>query len=286
MSTPTNTTILPLMQEHIPFGMQLKDMAGWNQLPVDWERFIQWEPQGCFLALSEGERAGTAITINYDNRFGWVGMVLVHPDQRRKGIGTKLLMVCIEYLESSGVGAVKLDATPMGKQLYDTIGFVDEYMVERHQVRAASRGEQTGVEALTESHLHAIAPIDLEAFGADRTRVLARLQSEEQTDAFVAFGPSGPDGYIFVRPGMNADYIGPWVATSTDVATRLLGQALDARAGRDVLIDVSLANESAPQIIADHGFTKQRHLIRMYRGSNDYPGRAELVYSVTGPEVG
>jgi hypothetical protein len=37
------------------------------------------------------------------------------------------------YLEQKGVAAVKLDATPTGKQLYQTIGFADEYSLERRQ---------------------------------------------------------------------------------------------------------------------------------------------------------
>lgn len=270
----------------IDVGMELKNLAGWNQLRADWERFLEWEPAGCFLAEFEGQPVGTAITISYQDLFGWVGMVLVHPEIRRKGIGTGLLMACIDYLEGTGVAAVKLDATPMGKQLYDTIGFVDEYIIERHQAIAVPMGWQDGVCELREEHLPSVLAMDREAFGADRSRVLRRLHGEEEVNGFVIEGGDGVEGFIFCRPGMNAAYIGPWVATSAEVAEKLLLQVLAARMEEPLFIDISLANEDAAGIIAAHGFKQQRHLIRQYRGRNVSPGNTRLVFGVAGPEIG
>ena len=113
--------------------MILKDIAGWNQLPADWERLIAFEPEGCFVGRSDGRDVGTVTTTAYDGRFGWVAMMLVHPDVRRRRVGTTLLTHGIRYLEKKGVTAVKLDATPTGKKLYQTIGFTDEYPLERRQ---------------------------------------------------------------------------------------------------------------------------------------------------------
>jgi hypothetical protein len=66
----------------ISIGMRLKDAAGWNQTKEDWERFLQASPEGCFVAEWNGEVAGTVTTITYENRFAWIGMVLVHPELR------------------------------------------------------------------------------------------------------------------------------------------------------------------------------------------------------------
>lgn len=286
MSQASKIAMRRLTTADIEFGMELKNLAGWNQLPVDWERFIEWEPDGCFLATWDGQRAGTATTINYEGRFGWVGMVLVHPDMRRKGIGTALLMRCIEYLESAGVDAMKLDATPAGKQLYDTLGFVDEYTVERHSATATAHGPQEGVAPMTEDHVSAVREVDLAAFGADRSRVFDRLQREDRTSAFVALEGSQVTGYVFVRPGMNADYIGPWVARDADSAERLLRQALSAVSGKTVFVDISLAHDRAAPSVAKHGFERQRTFTRMFRGCNTCPGRTELVYGVAGVEIG
>ncbi len=286
MSKRDQITIEPFTQDHIDFGMQLKNVARWNQLPADWSRFIDWEPEGCFLAMADDEPAGTAITIRYQDRFGWIGMVLVHPEMRRRGIGTLLLMACIDYLEHAGVAAVKLDATPMGKTLYDTIGFVDEYMIERHALAAQTCEPSPDVRDVTDADLDAICAFDAEAFGADRSRVLRRLSAEADTDALVMADGSDITGYVFLRPGMSADHIGPWCATGPEAAEALLATAISRRAGSKLFIDISRANDHSADIVARLGFERQRHLIRMFRGINASPGETDLVYGITGPEIG
>jgi len=273
-------------QDDIAFGMQLKTLAGWNQLPEDWERFIAWEPGGCFLASYGDEPAGTAICISYEDRFGWIGMVLVHPDMRRRGIGRALLMACVEYLETVGVAAVKLDATPMGKQLYDTIGFHDEYILERHTVIAEPQEGSNHIIRATPEQMPGICELDLAAFGADRSRVLHSLQDSPQTIGFVAMQGATPSGYVFVRPGTHAHYVGPWVACDPDTAEALLRRVMNQYAGQALCVDISLANTHTSTMVARHGLEKQRHLIRMYRGTNTHPGDTGLVYGVAGPEIG
>jgi len=72
----------------IPAGMRLKEIAGWNQTTADWKRFLEASPGGCFAAEEDGRVCGTATTISFENRFAWVGMVLVDPEYRSRGIGT------------------------------------------------------------------------------------------------------------------------------------------------------------------------------------------------------
>jgi len=271
----------------IPFGMVLKDLAGWNQLPLDWERFLEFEPGGCFLAQCDGKPAGTAITIAYQKLFGWVGMVLVHPDMRRKGLGTSLLMAGIEYLEASGVAAVKLDATPMGKQLYDTIGFVDEYLLERWMGKGKRAAAPPGLTELTPEHLGLLSAFDQPIFGADRSRVLRRMLTEPTMRVVGSFDEAGSlQGYAAVRPGRNAMYLGPWTALSAEVGERLWEWGLATVGEAPVFVDVLLPNPNVLPLVQAAGFEKQRHLIRMYRGENVSPGQPELQYGIFGPEVG
>ncbi len=98
----------------IPLGMRLKELAGWNQTPEDWTNFLELCPDGCFVAEWEGEAVGTFITMDYGGLVGWIGMVLVDPDYRRRGIGTFLIESALKVLESRCL-AVKLDANPAGR---------------------------------------------------------------------------------------------------------------------------------------------------------------------------
>src|ERR1041384_2093827 len=82
----------------LPFADSLRAVAGWNQTIRDWQRFLALQPEGCFLAEWNGSPAGTATTIAYGTEVAWIGMVLVHPDCRSRGIGTALLQHCIDFL--------------------------------------------------------------------------------------------------------------------------------------------------------------------------------------------
>jgi GNAT superfamily N-acetyltransferase len=86
-----------MSEQDIPAGMRLKEIAGWNQTANDWKCFLKASPAGCFVAEVDGTVRGTAATISYEHRFAWVGMVLVDPEFRGQGIGTRLLEKTIAY---------------------------------------------------------------------------------------------------------------------------------------------------------------------------------------------
>src|SRR5438876_12316402 len=89
-----------LARADIPAAMRLKDAAGWNQTETDWLRLLSFSPDGCFAAEVEGRIIGTVTTIRYEDRFAWIGMMLVDSEYRGRGIGTALLTRTIDHLES------------------------------------------------------------------------------------------------------------------------------------------------------------------------------------------
>lgn len=269
----------------IPFGMRLKEIPGWNQTENDWKRFIDLEPEGCFVAQLDGTDVGTATSITYEDRFGWVAMVLVDPDYRRRGVGTTLLHGCIDYLEDN-VATVKLDATPMGKKLYDTIGFEDEYETERWLGKCSRSAVPDELVPINGDILDAVCEFDAPVFGADRSRVIRRLVEEPQTTGFCVLEANEVAGYGIIRPGDNAFQLGPVVARSADIGQALFTGLLSVSPGDPVICDILLPNSDILPIVRDRGFEKQRYFIRMYRGKNRWPGKPDLVYAATGPEKG
>ena len=121
-------TLREMSAEDISLGMKLKTYAGWNQLDSDWEMFLNAEGDN-FVANLNGNDVGTVTSVPYSDHFAWIGMVLVDPGARRKGIGTVLLKKSIE--QSQLKGPVRLDATADGYELYKTLGFWKEYELLR-----------------------------------------------------------------------------------------------------------------------------------------------------------
>src|SRR6266581_1863470 len=75
----------------LAFADSLRELAGWNQTIDDWQTFLVLSPEGCFVAEWNGSPAGTATTVCYGKELAWIGMLLVHPAFRRRGIGRALL---------------------------------------------------------------------------------------------------------------------------------------------------------------------------------------------------
>ena len=72
----------------LPLG--LCGAAGWNQTEADWRRFLDLQPDGCFVAELDGASVGTTTTCVF-SRVAWVAMALVAEAVRGRGVGAALL---------------------------------------------------------------------------------------------------------------------------------------------------------------------------------------------------
>ena len=272
-------------------AQRLKTIAGWNQTEADWQRFLEADEAGCFVAEMDGEVCGTAATISFQGRFAWIGMVLVDPARRGSGIGTRLLKQTITYLDATRIPCAKLDATPQGRPIAEKLGFSAEYEIERWTLRRSSVPvtELSGAGQLSDPSPRLVADIletDREIFGADRSFLLKSLdqQAPDFTAGITVEGQL--HGYTFGRRGSFADQIGPWMANNASAARELLERFL-GRSTRDVLIvDLMKANRIAEDLLRSFGFSYTRPLTRMYRGKNENPGRVERLCAILGPEFG
>lgn len=276
-----------MTEEDIPAGMRLKSMAGWNQLAGDWEMLLDAASGGCFVAVEGDDVVGTVTTVDYEGRFNWVGMALVDPAMRGRGVGTQLLRAAIDY--GRELGTVRLDATPAGKGLYDTLGFVDEYELTRMTRDATANAEDVrdeGVRAIVAKDLPAIAEFDAPIFGADRMSILTSLNRAAPNYGWVVENDNEIAGYTMGHPGANFDQIGPIIADSDETARRLLDRVLVECAGKPVVIDVLNDRVDFVDLLREKGFTAERPFTRMRLGELAFPGMPAKQYAIAGPEIG
>ena len=278
-----------MTMQDVPAGVRLNQMAGWNQTASDWERFLKASLRGCFVAEINEQVCGTVTTISFQDRFAWIGMVLVDPGYRGRGIGTELLKRAIQYLDDEKIPTLKLDATPQGKPLYEKLGFVTEYEIERWSLRrsASETRKPAGPdESASASLLSSILKADREAFGADRGFLLESLH-RGAPDLALGFSDSNTlRGYALGRRGLFADHLGPWMASDSAVAKTLLDRFLARSLRETIVVDCLKSNNFAVELLRSCGFTYSRPLTRMFRGPNEYPGRPELLCAILGPEFG
>ncbi|MCA9065452.1 MAG: GNAT family N-acetyltransferase [Planctomycetaceae bacterium] len=271
----TDVAIRILQPTDLQFVDPFVAAAGWNQLHEDWLRVVSFEPQGCFAAWSGDQLVGTVTTTTYGRDLGWIGMMLVHSEFRRRGIATALMKQSIRYLREREVACIKLDATPAGRPVYEKLGFEVEWDFQRWE-----RPSMNSPDVLTpvDSPWSASLSLDQAAFGTDRSRWLAELARHSVT---VHSG----EGYGFLRSGRRAAYLGPVVAASPASAESII-QALMNHVSGPVFWDAPETNRQAVPLVQQLHFRPVRVLTRMRMGHMRVEPDLPLQYAIAAPETG
>lgn len=260
-----------LTHSDIPAAMRLKEAAGWNQTPHDWQMLLEASPDGCFGIDVSGELAASTAVMCYGCDLAWIGMVLTAPEHRGRGFARRLMEHAIAYAERRAA-VIKLDGTDMGLPLYRSLGFEAEAPIQRweRQPSPALPGPELPV---------GFNPtLDRLAFGTDRGELLTRLARES---AMVE------NGYAMGRPGSRAAYFGPCVAADAAGARRLLQWFLSRHSGEKIFWDLLPANRDAAELAGEYGFTRIRSLTRMARpGGARFERNDQYVFAIAGFEFG
>jgi GNAT superfamily N-acetyltransferase len=277
-------------QRDLPAADHLRSLIGWNQTLSDWRRFLNLEAQGCFVAVLNSEVVGTVTTTTYGRDLAWIGMMLVHPDHRRKGIASRLMVRALEYLKSKQVQCVRLDATPAGKPLYEHLGFIEEWTLTRWENSAPSPVslDQTvvgEVRTLEANDWTVVEALDVAASGAHRSHLLQNLAHESRAGlVWLADGSLG--GWGLLRAGANADYLGPLQCSIPKGAVSLVLALMSHSNGRRIYWDVPDGNETAKGTAQDLGFKPLRPLTRMRLAGKCRNHSRDVMFGIADPALG
>lgn len=258
--------------DDVDAALRLCRLSGWNQLQADWVRLINYQPDGCFVAVSGDQVVGTVTTTSYGTDLAWIGMMLVDPDHRRRGIATELIRASIDYLVAQKIRCIKLDATPEGKPVYERLGFQTEWQYHRWQGTI-----QTHSSVPSPNRHRRTFAMDHAAFGVDRDCWLKRLAE----DSDVVWHQ---DGFGMTRPGARATYLGPITAANPEAAREIASRLLAGVRG-EVFWDLPQANVSAVSMAESLGFVPVRDLYRMRLGKPDSPD-LDRIYAFADPGTG
>ena len=282
-----NLTIRAMHTADIPAGLHLCRASGWNQLEEDWRTFIDSGDGGGCIAEREGQTIGTVTFLRYGGHFSWLAMMLVDPAARRAGVGTRLMDAALDAL--AGEPCVRLDATPLGEQLYRRFGFQGEYELERAKVTVAPGhfgSTPEAVRPMSAADLAGVFARDRQVFGADRSAILASLYRRAPDLAWIACRGEALAGYCFGRPGYLYRQLGPVVADDAAVAGKLVTGCLAGQAGETLAVDVPRLPTEWTGWLEAAGFRVERSFLRMYRGQMPPPGLGARQFAMAGPEFG
>ena len=278
----------PLTAAEMPDAEALVREAGWNQVAADWEIF---RALGTVYAARAGGRVvATAATLPY-GEFAWISMVLVTGEQRRRGLGTRLLKRCI-------ADSMRRVACPCS---------MPRPMVVRSIARSALRrpGVFIGwcdgrcslcapaclcpaartIRPITDADWEGICAYDAAVFGADRGALLRRCVGACRLPNWWRIKAIASSGFMLGRDGRSAAQIGPLVAEDDAVAQALLARAI-AAIESPIYIDLADIKTEIRAWLAGCGFAAQRPLTRMlYRRATSFDDTSRT-FAVVGPEFG
>lgn len=281
-------TVRALTSDDIFLGMRLKAAANWNQTEADWRRMLALEPSGCFVGVCDGIDAATLTTTVF-GRVAWIAMVLTDPEFRGRGLATTLMRHALDYLEARGVQSMRLDATALGKPVYEKFGFRVVSEETRFYGTANSLADSSDQWAddtlLWRDDIPAVAALDSAATGNDRRRLLELVLRDWPLATIGIHDRSQLAGFLLARQGSRATQLGPCIAADPKVGEQLLALAMARQQGASVYVDVPTANVPAVEFLLRSGLAGERTFFRMTRGE-DVPEVESAIWANYGPEMG
>ena len=280
-------SLRPMKLVDIPQGMRLSILADWNQTEVDWQMLYYAGDGGCFCVVAGDMIIGTVTTVTYSEKISWIGMVLVDPEYRRQGIGRMLVNAAVDSCRSKGYN-IFLDATPLGRQMYDQLGFTEIHMVYRlcYDLKNNQALNIKDCQPLTNVMQTEVLKFDEKVFGAQRKNVFPVLWANHFHLAYCSILDGELAGFCLGREGRQFTQIGPVQAVNGTIARQLVLTGLANSRMPGVILDVPDHNQAWLNWLKSIGFSVLRPFVRMGLNATSYAGQIDRQYAIAGPEIG
>ncbi len=285
---------------NLPAGYSFDVMSATEVATLaQWAADEQWNPgrhdiaiahavdPDAFISLRHhGEMVGGGSIFSYDGRFGFMGLFIVRPDYRSKGLGTELWHHRLRLMRArlAPDAAVGMDGVFAMVPFYAKGGFVLAYRDLRFD-GVAPEGERGGHRTVADVGFDAVDAYDRSHVAAPRTDLLRRWLAQEGAHVGVELEDGEVVGLAVMRPCRTGYRFGPVHADRPDVAERLLRGLMAEVPGAPIQIDVPEPNLPGLALAASFGMTESFGCARMYHGPD--PGLpVDRIFGVTSFEFG
>jgi len=211
----------------------------------------------------------------------------VHDGHRGSGLGALLSDWAVAYLKSRGANTVKLYSTEQAEGLYRSLGFREVaprtvYWLEEGSPTPGvpARVDGHAVRTLTFGDLPELYGVDHWSYGAERSSLILATLKLHPGQGLVARDATGRmKGYLIRSSLGRAVRIGPFLASTPDVARLLLTGALREAGGAPVRITAPGPIERhAHSLLQEFGFQGTQDRMRMELGETKAPRQDGLVH--------
>ena len=254
----TQIDLVTFGSQHLEGALALSRQAGWPHRLEDWQMMLALSKG---VVALDGERVvGTTLATLYGDDCATINMVIVDESMRGRGLGRSLM--------DFGMGATegrqcRLVATKDGMPLYQKLGFRETGTILQHQGISGKAEAPRDIEWADPSDVPAIAALDLEAFGADRSGLIAYL---DKVGRFAVLRRDNEvKGFAALRHFGRGEVIGPVVADTADEARKLILFMIAARPDTFLRVDTT-ADTGLSAWLTEQGFAHVGGGTAMVRG--------------------
>jgi len=258
---------------------------GWNPGFDDARAFQAADPSGFFMGWRGAEPAAAISVVAYDPGFAFLGLYIVRPDFRGRGLGLALWREALARRPAKIVG---LDGVVAQQANYARSGFRLAHRNIRFGGPAPAVASGAGVLDLKPARtlpFDRIAAYDRRCFPAPRAAFLSLWLSPLAGAAIAAERDGHVVGFGAIRACQKGYKIGPLFADDDAVAEEIfLALATRAR-GETLYLDVPEPNAKALRLAERYGLAPAFETARMYTGDPP-PIDLARVFGVTTFELG
>lgn len=258
---------------------QLGDWAvqeGWNPGRGDLPAVAALEPEAFVAVREQGELIAGGTIFRPSHSFGFMGLFIVRPDRRGEGLGRSLwnarrnlLLGRLTPPATTGATAIGMDGVFDLVPFYERGGFVLAHRDLRFEGVADGVVDPEVLDLADPARadcFEGLVELDASAFGDRRAGFLSAwlMVPGVRTAALLCDGRVS--GFGVLRPATVGFKLGPVVATSPAVASRLVVHRMASIIGEQVQFDVPEANGAAVALAGSLGLVPSFGCARMYLG--------------------
>jgi GNAT superfamily N-acetyltransferase len=261
-------------------------IEGWNPGIDDLSFAYEIDPDA-FVALRKGcELIGAGSIFRHNDVTGFMGLFIVHPDHRGRGLGRQLwkwrrdqLIARLGATSSIGMDGV-LEMVPF----YERGGFHQHHLNVRFQ-GTAHFTPPSGCVELSEVDLAQLLAMDMDCFGSDRSGFISSWLKRPGVICIGLIEQGILTGFGVARRCKIGHKIGPFYARSPKHAERILNDLCNRFPGEQVQVDAPDMNSSAAAIFEARGWSPVFRCARLYLGPAPV-SNLRMTYGVASLEFG
>lgn len=282
--------VRPLTRDELDVVLRWAVDAGWNPGLHDADALWAADPDALWGVEVDGMLVGAGATVRRGSRSGGVGLLLVEPSHRSRGIGSLTFPFLVDGALSrleAGAGLV-LDCPESYQDFCERFGFVPVRRVARSTAVATlgRRGPYTGqLRALAQLPFDRVVAYDAKFSGGERPDFLRAWMTPKGGLGLGAYEAGWLIGMAILRPAHDGYRIGPFYAESRDIAEDLFVALSGTVVGQKLVLDVPLEDPDIVAFASSKGFTLAAQAVHMQLGQV-VEGPREQVYGESTLEYG